>query len=118
AEAVVRAAARYDGDEPVNIGTGGEIKIRDLAELIARLTGFGGEIRWQSDRPDGQPRRSLDTTRALEKFGFRARVPLAVLFDVIQPFPTFSEAFLDALRELEAQTAVNPPSTVQTAPVA
>jgi len=48
----------------------------------------------------------------------RARVPLAVLFDVIQPFPTFSEAFLDALRELEAQTAVNPPSTVQTAPVA
>lgn len=76
AEAVVRAAARYDGDEPVNIGTGSEIKIRDLARLIARLTGFGGEIRWQSDRPDGQPRRSLDTTRAFEKFGFRARVSL------------------------------------------
>src|SRR5436305_13649309 len=52
AEAVVRAAARYDGDEPVNVGTGSEIKIRDLLQLIARLTRFEGEIRWQTDRPD------------------------------------------------------------------
>jgi GDP-L-fucose synthase len=76
ADAILRAAAQYDESEPVNIGTGSEIKIRDLAALIARLTGFGGEIRWQADRPDGQPRRRLDTSRALEKFGFRARVPL------------------------------------------
>jgi GDP-L-fucose synthase len=76
AEAVLRAAARYDEPDPVNIGTGGEIKIRDLAGMIARLTGFGGEIRWRHDRPDGQPRRRLDTSRAFEKFGFRARVPL------------------------------------------
>src|SRR5438105_3247487 len=68
AEAVLRAAATYDDADPVNIGTGSEIKIRDLAEMIARLTGFGGEIRWQTDRPDGQPRRRLDTSRALEKF--------------------------------------------------
>ncbi len=76
AEGILRAAALYDESEPVNIGTGSEIKIRDLAELLARLTGFTGEVRWQADKPDGQPRRSLDATRALEKFGFRARVPL------------------------------------------
>ncbi|HEX5707252.1 MAG TPA: GDP-L-fucose synthase [Pyrinomonadaceae bacterium] len=76
AEGVLRAAALYDESDPVNIGTGSEIKIRDLVETIARLTRFEGEIRWQTDRPDGQPRRRLDTTRAFERFGFRARVPL------------------------------------------
>jgi GDP-L-fucose synthase len=76
AEAIVRAAALYDEGEPVNVGTGGEITIRDLAAMIARLTQFRGEIRWQPEMPDGQPRRSLDTARAFEKFGFRARVPL------------------------------------------
>lgn len=76
AEGVLRAAAKYNESEPVNIGTGSEIKISDLLHLIARLTGFKGEIRWQSDRPDGQPRRRLDVSRAIEKFGFRAEVPL------------------------------------------
>lgn len=76
AEAIVRAAAIYDESEPVNIGTGSEIQIRDLTQLIARLTGFHGEIRWQHDRPDGQPRRRLDVTRAQEKFGFRAQTLL------------------------------------------
>ncbi len=76
AEGILRAAALYDESDPVNIGTGSEIKIRDLVELIARLTRFEGEIRWQTDRPDGQPRRRLDTTRAFERFGFRARVSL------------------------------------------
>jgi GDP-L-fucose synthase len=76
AEAVLRAAALYNQSEPVNIGTGSEIKISDLLQLIARLTRFAGEIRWQSDKPDGQPRRSLDVSRAYEKFGFRARVAL------------------------------------------
>ncbi|HEV7682008.1 MAG TPA: GDP-L-fucose synthase [Pyrinomonadaceae bacterium] len=75
AEAIIRAAASYNDDEPVNIGTGSEIKIADLVKLIARLTGFEGEIRWQTDKPDGQPRRSLDVSRAREKFGFEAHTP-------------------------------------------
>ena len=76
AEGILRASALYDGPEPVNLGTGNEVVIKDLVETIARLSGFNGEIRWRSDRPDGQPRRQLDTSRALEKFGFRARTSL------------------------------------------
>jgi GDP-L-fucose synthase len=76
ADAIMRAAATYNEAEPVNIGTGREIMIRELVLLIARLTGFGGEIRWQTDRPNGQPRRGLDVTRAREKFGFTARTTL------------------------------------------
>ena len=76
AEAVRRAAALYDEGEPVNIGTGSEIKISELLQLIARLTGFEGEIRWQSDKPDGQPRRRLDVSRAFEKFGFQSSTSL------------------------------------------
>lgn len=72
AEGIVRATAVYNEPEAVNLGTGTEVVIRDLVETIARLTGFKGEIRWQSDRPDGQPRRQLDTSRAFEKFGFKA----------------------------------------------
>jgi GDP-L-fucose synthase len=75
ADAVVRAAAIYNESDPVNIGTGNEIKIADLMQLIARLTRFEGEIRWQTDKPDGQPRRRLDVSRAIEKFGFSAQVP-------------------------------------------
>ena len=71
AEGLLRAAALYNESEPVNIGTGREIKISDLLQLIARFARFEGEIRWQSDKPDGQPRRSLDVSLALEKFGFR-----------------------------------------------
>ncbi len=74
-EGIVRAAESYNKPEPVNIGSGMEISIRDLAELIARLTGFRGEIRWDPTQPDGQPRRSLDITRAEREFGFRARTP-------------------------------------------
>ena len=73
AEGIVLAAERYDGDEPVNLGAGVEISIRDLVELIARLTGFDGKIIWDASKPDGQPRRQLDTTRAGEYFGFKAR---------------------------------------------
>jgi len=76
AEAILRASALYNEPPPVNLGSGKEILIRDLVETISRLTRFHGEIRWQSDRPDGQPRRQLDTTRAWEKFGFRARTSL------------------------------------------
>ena len=76
AEGIVKAAALYDEDDPVNLGNGREVVIKDLVELIARLAGFGGAIRWQADKPDGQPRRQLDTARAFERFGFRARTSL------------------------------------------
>jgi GDP-L-fucose synthase len=75
-EGLVLAAARYDGADPVNLGTGQEISIRELAELIAELTGFDGEIEWDTTMPNGQPRRSLDASRARELFGFEARTPL------------------------------------------
>jgi GDP-L-fucose synthase len=78
AEAIVAAAARYNEGEPVNIGTGKEIRIAELVELIAKYTDFRGEIRWQSDKPDGQPRRSLDVSRAFEKFGFKAKTPFDI----------------------------------------
>ena len=73
AEGICLAAERYDGPEPVNLGAGFEITIRDLTELVARLTGFGGQIVWDPNKPDGQPRRCLDTSRAEQLFGFRAR---------------------------------------------
>jgi GDP-L-fucose synthase len=73
AEAIVLAAERYDGVEPVNIGAGFEISIKDLAELIAELTGFRDRIVWDTSKPNGQPRRCLDTSRAWELFAFRAQ---------------------------------------------
>ena len=76
AEAFVLAGDRYDGEEPVNIGAGKEISIRELAELIAELSGFTGEIAWDESMPNGQPRRSLDASRAKELFGFEARTSL------------------------------------------
>ncbi|MBX5496165.1 MAG: GDP-L-fucose synthase [Bryobacteraceae bacterium] len=76
AEAFVLAAERYDGEEPVNIGSGEEISIRDLVQKIAHLTGFSGQIVWDTGKPNGQPRRRLDVSRAWEKFGFRAQTSL------------------------------------------
>ena len=73
AEGIALATQRYDGREPVNLGSGMEISIRDLAGLIARETDFHGEIVWDDSKPDGQPRRALDVTRAERLFGFRAR---------------------------------------------
>lgn len=76
AEGILLAARDYNESAPVNLGTGHEIMIRDLVQMIARLTGFEGEIKWQKSKPDGQPRRWLDVTRAFEKFGFRAQTSL------------------------------------------
>jgi len=73
ADGIVLGAERYDGSEPVNLGVGHEITIRELVELIARLTRYDGEIRWDPSKPDGQPRRALDTSRAREQFGFVAK---------------------------------------------
>jgi len=76
AEGIALAAELYDGGEPVNLGVGREVTIRDLVTLIAKLTGFDGEVRWDASKPDGQPRRVLDTSRARELFGFEARTEL------------------------------------------
>ena len=73
AEGILLAAERFDGPQPVNLGSAMEIRIKDLADLIARLAGFKGRIVWDTSKPDGQPRRALDTKRAEHLFGFRAR---------------------------------------------
>ena len=73
AEGILLATERYDSSEPVNIGAGFEITIKELVEKIVELTGFTGEIRWDSSKPDGQPRRCLDVSRAKEHFGFEAK---------------------------------------------
>lgn len=72
ADGILTAAERYEGREPVNLGSGEEIIIRDLVELIADLTDFEGEVVWDTSKPDGQPRRQLDTSRARERFGWEA----------------------------------------------
>jgi GDP-L-fucose synthase len=75
---VVLAAERYNTSEPVNLGSGSEISTRELADLIKATTGYGGALVWDASRPDGQPRRALDTSRAAEAFGFKARTPFKV----------------------------------------
>ncbi len=76
-EFILLATERYDKPDPVNLGAGFEISIRELAERIAGLTGFRGRLAWDPARRDGQPRRCLDTSRAAREFGFRARTPFA-----------------------------------------
>jgi GDP-L-fucose synthase len=76
AEGILLAAERYDGSAPVNLGSGKEISIRELTHMIARMTILDGEIMWDPSRPDGQPRRCLDTTKAERLFGFRSRTSL------------------------------------------
>jgi len=73
AEGILLATEHYNGSEPVNVGAGFEITIKDLAEKIAKMTGFKGRIHWDSSKPDGQPRRCLDTSRAQKLFGFEAK---------------------------------------------
>jgi GDP-L-fucose synthase len=76
AEGIVLAAERYNGAQPVNLGTGEEVAIRDLANLVAAEANFGGKIVWDTTKPNGQPRRSLDVSRARELFGFQAQTTL------------------------------------------
>ncbi len=75
ARAIVLATERYDGSEPVNIGSGMEVTIRELVETIRHLVDYKGEIHWDGSKPDGQPRRCLDVSRAEKEFGFRAEIP-------------------------------------------
>ena len=74
ADAIVTAAEKYNGDQPVNLGSGFEISIKDLSEMIVKMTGFEGKLVWQTDKPNGQPRRGLDVSRAKEYFGWSAQV--------------------------------------------
>ncbi len=76
AKGILLAAERYDSPEPINLGTGNEILIRDLAELIRKLIGYKGEILWDHSKPDGQPKRRLDTSHAWQNFGFKAQTTL------------------------------------------
>ncbi|HJN72772.1 MAG TPA: GDP-L-fucose synthase [Myxococcota bacterium] len=76
ADAIVAMAERYDSWEPVNIGNGQEFTIRELVETVASVCGFTGEVRWDTDKPDGQPRKCLDVSRAAERFGWRAQIDL------------------------------------------
>ncbi len=73
AEGILLATEKYNKSEPVNLGAGFEISIKDLVELIVKLTGFKGKITWDTSKPDGQPRRCLDTTKAEKEFGFKAK---------------------------------------------
>jgi GDP-L-fucose synthase len=75
AEGILLASDRYNESEPVNLGSGSEIRVKDLVNLIAKLTGFAGEIFWDTSKPNGQPRRALDISRAQDYFGFKARMP-------------------------------------------
>jgi GDP-L-fucose synthase len=75
-EGILAAAERYDGGDPVNLGTGSMVTIAELAHTIARLTGFPGRIEWDPSLPGGQPRRQIDATRSRERFGWQARMPL------------------------------------------
>jgi GDP-L-fucose synthase len=75
ARGIAAAAEKYDDGDPVNLGAGFEITIRDLAEKLRKLTGYTGRLRWDTTQPDGQPRRMLDTTRAWQRFGFQAAMP-------------------------------------------
>jgi GDP-L-fucose synthase len=98
AEGVVQAAKTYDGSDAVNLGNGREVVIGDLVRTVAHLSGFTGTINWQASKPDGQPRRQLDTSRAYERFGFRAQTSLE---DGLRKTIDWFEASLDS----EAQAA-------------
>jgi GDP-L-fucose synthase len=100
AEGIALAAERYDGADPVNLGVGHEITIRELVELIVRLTGFAGVIRWDASKPDGQPRRALDTSRARARFGFVARTTFE---DGLQR----TSAWYEAHRDVEQSPATH-----------
>ena len=76
ADGIVTAAEKYNGDQPVNLGSGFEISIKDLVEMIIKMTGFEGQLVWQTDKPNGKPRRGLDVSRAKDYFGWSAQVPL------------------------------------------
>ena len=98
AEGIILAAEKYNKSEPVNLGSGFEISIKDLVELIAEIAGFDGEIRWDTSKPDGQPKRCLDVSRAKKEFGFEAKVDFREgLEKTIEWFKKLREGFITEL---------------------
>ena len=108
AEGIVLAAERYSGEQPVNLGSGQEISIRALATTIAHEVGYQGDVVWDSEKPNGQPRRSLDVSRARELFGFSARHSLA---EGLQETARWFSAHRDQLCERKAYGSAWPAST-------
>jgi GDP-L-fucose synthase len=104
AEGIVLAAERYDGSDPVNIGSAFEISIKDLVHTIADLTGFEGEIVWDTTKPNGQPRRKLDTSRAEERFGFHSTT-------------TFEQGLRQTIAWYRESQAATPPTPLTTATI-
>jgi GDP-L-fucose synthase len=102
-EGIVAAMEKYDSPDPINLGSGREITIKNLLELIARLSKFKGQIAWDSTKPDGQPRRCLDVTRAKEKIGFVAKTSLE---DGLQKTIDWFEAHVDAIPERAFGTSI------------
>ncbi|MCM8811737.1 MAG: GDP-L-fucose synthase [Candidatus Omnitrophica bacterium] len=102
AEGIVMAAEKYDSLEPVNLGSGLEISIKNLAEKIADLIGFKGEILWDASQPDGQPKRRLDTSKAVAGFGFRARTPLEVGLEKTIRWYRLNRSSIEREKELDA----------------
>jgi GDP-L-fucose synthase len=100
AEGILLAAEHYQLSDPINLGSGVEISIRDLAELISNLTGFEGDLVWDTSKPNGQPRRALDTSKAEELFGFRAQMPLE---EGLRRTVEWYKAHLVQVREKEKQ---------------
>jgi GDP-L-fucose synthase len=99
AEGILLAAERYDKSEPVNLGSASEISIRDLIGIIARETGFSGRIVWDADKPNGQPRRKLDVSRAEREFGFRSQVTFEHgLRETIQWYRTLAQQSMNGTR--------------------
>ncbi|HYR89156.1 MAG TPA: GDP-L-fucose synthase [Terriglobia bacterium] len=96
AEGILLAAEKYEASDPVNLGSGQEISIRDLADMISRLTGFNGKVIWDTSKPDGQPRRGLDTSLADRLFGFRAGTPLE--FGLQRTIEAFRDKAITAVR--------------------
>lgn len=99
AEAIILATERYNKSDPINIGAGFEITIKDLIELIVKLTGFKGEIAWDTSKPDGQPRRMLDISKAEKEFGFRAQTSFK---DGLKETIEWYEERKEKLKELSA----------------
>jgi len=117
ARGIVMAAADYDRSEPVNLGAGFEISIRELANRIRELTGFSGELDWDTSRPDGQPRRCLKTSRANEYFGFEAGVSFEDgLRRTLEWYRDHREEILDAPRDTGFQRWNTLPDVVRTSP--
>lgn len=97
AKGIVLATEKYDGGDPINLGTRDEISIRNLAELVAETVGFKGDIHWDKTKPNGQPRRCLDTSRALDRFDWKAETPLTEgIFHTVEWYRANKEAILAA----------------------